>query len=103
MNDLRDKLVNQLEQLSEISVGLWKDTDLLCVFYRGKEIAHFQNAHEIDIRLTPAIIKRRGLEPPENTQSHPERSKNSRWLVQSFTNEAEIAHIVELVKLATTV
>jgi hypothetical protein len=97
---MRDELVKRLEKLPDVKVALWKDTDLLCVFHKEKEIAHFQNECEIDIRLTPKIIKQRGLKPPQNTTSHPDRSKNSRWIVQSFAHEAELDDIVMLLQIA---
>ena len=70
MFKLRDELVKRLELLPNVKVAFWKDTDLLCVLHKDKEVAHFQNGHEIDIRLTPAIIKKRGLHPPQDTASH---------------------------------
>ncbi len=102
MTQLQNDLIRKLETLPDITVALWKDTDLLCVFFKGKEIAHFQNDHEIDLRLTPAIIKKKGLVPPKNTNSHLDRSKNSRWIVQSFNEKQQIEEIVELVKIAVT-
>ena len=101
MSILRDKLVKKLEKLPDVAVALYKDTDLLCVYFKGKEIAHFQNDSEIDIRLTSAIIKREKLAPPNETTSHADRSKNSRWIVQSFENSESIDGIVRLVKLAS--
>ena len=100
MTELRSNLIQKLEELPDVTVSLWKNTDLLCVFYNGKEIAHFQNEHEIDLRLTPAIIRQKGLVPPEGTKSHLDRSKNSRWIVQSLAGERQVEHIVELVKIA---
>ncbi|MEM7116810.1 MAG: luciferase family protein [Chloroflexota bacterium] len=100
MTNWRNLLVEQLETISNVRVGYWKDTDLLCVFHNDKEIAHFQNDIEIDIRLTPKIIKQRGLHPPEGTTSHPNRSKNSRWLVQSFADAEKISEVVVLIRLA---
>lgn len=101
MSDNHTELIQKLEALPDINVDTWKDTDLLCVFYNGKEIAHFQNEHEIDIRLTPAIIKRMDLQPPENTASHTDRSKNSRWIVQSTDGRSDdiVKLIVEASKL----
>ena len=97
---MRDELVKQLEKLPDVKVALWKDTDLLCVFHKEKEIAHFQNEREIDIRLTPGIIKQRGLTPPKHTTSHLDRSKNSRWIVQSFEHEDQLDDIVTLLQIA---
>lgn len=55
---------------------------------------------EIDLRLTPKLIKQKGLKPPKNTTSYPDRSKNSRWIVQSFETEEDVEQILELVSLA---
>ena len=41
MTNSRDELVKQLEALPNVRVRLWKDIDLLCVFHKDKEIAHF--------------------------------------------------------------
>lgn len=100
MQNVQNELVKRLEMLPDIEVGLWKDSDLLCVFHQGKEIAHFQNDSEIDIRLTPKIIKQRGLRPPADTASHLSRSQNSRWIVQSFAQEETIDEIVTLIQIA---
>lgn len=100
MSTLREKLVERLEALPDVTVTLYKDTDLLCVFHNHKEIAHFQNESEIDIRLTPAIIKQKGLHPPKNTLSHLDRSKNSRWIVQSFAQTESLDKIIELIQVA---
>ena len=97
---MRDELVKRLEKLPDVKVALWKDTDLLCVFHKEKEIAHFQNEREIDIRLTPGIIKQRSLTPPKHTTSHLNRSKNSRWIVQSFAHEDQLDDIVTLLQIA---
>jgi hypothetical protein len=103
MASLRDDLVTRLEELPNVKVALWKDSDLLCVLYNNKEIAHFQNEHEIDIRLSPSIIRQKGLQPPVNTMSHLERSKNSKWIVQSFENRENLDEIVALIKAATMI
>lgn len=101
MPDLRDELVRRLTALPGVSVALYKDTDLLCVFHNHKEIAHFQNEQEIDIRLTPKIIQQNGLHPPPNTTSHLDRAKSSRWIVQAFDQPETLDEIVGLIRLAT--
>ena len=103
MASLRDELVMRLEELPNVKVALWKDSDLLCVLYNNKEIAHFQNEHEIDIRLSPSIIRQKGLHPPVNTASHLDRAKNSKWIVQSFEDREHLGKIVDLIKAATEI
>lgn len=103
MNTLQAQLIKRLENLPEIKIGLWKNTNLLCVFHKGKEIAHFQSEKEIDIKLTSIIIKRKGLQRPANTTSHSNRSKNSRWILHSIENRNDINKITELIQLASEI
>lgn len=101
MSDLRDELVRRLTALPGVTVARYKDTELLCVFHNNKEIAHFQNEYEIDIRLTPRIIQQKGLYPPSDSTSHLDRAKSSRWIVQAFDQPETLDDIVSLVRLAT--
>lgn len=102
MTNLQDAIIQDLESLPDTHVALWKNSDLLCVYFKGKEVAHFQNDHEIDIRLTPSLIKQQGLVPPKDTKSHTNRAKGSRWIVQSFHQTEDISEIIRLVDLAST-
>lgn len=103
MTKFKDSLIKQLEQLPDITLDFWKDTELLGVNYKGKELAHFQTKakNEIDIRLTPKIIKKEKLVVPENAVSHPSRSKNSRWIIQFIDSQEDVEKIVRLIKLAS--
>ena len=103
MNTLQSELIKKLENLPHKKVALWKNTNLLCVFHKDKEIAHFQNENEIDIRLTSALIKQKGLKPPANTTSHLSRSKNSRWIVLSIANKDDIKKIIRLIQSASEI
>ena len=96
MNDLRTLLENKLRQIKDVDVHLYKDTDLMCVYYCGKEIAHFQDRQEIDVRMSQKFIKKEGLCPPADSKHHPQRSKNSRWMLIRFTTIIEVEEIVEL-------
>ena len=101
----KEELMKKLEILPDITLEQWKDTELIGVLYKGKEIAHFQTGkgaeNELDIRLTPKIIKQEKLTVPEDSKSHPNRSKNSRWIIQSFEAQKDIEPILRLVKLAS--
>ena len=96
------KLKNQLEadlrKLPDVEVDLWKDSDLLCVFYRGREFAHFHDHEEIDIRLSQQFIKKEGLTPLENSPYHPNRSQKSRWMQMRFTTEQERVDLLSLIE-----
>lgn len=100
MPGLRKKLIEKLSEISGVTVDHWKDSELLCVFYKGKEVAHFHGNNEIDIRLTRTIINQEGLKPPPNTKSHPNRSNKTKWIVQSFRRSEHVEEMVRLIKLA---
>ncbi len=102
MSTLREELINRLLLIPDVTVERWKDTDLLCVNYKGKEVAHFQTGTdcELDIRLSQKIIKKEALSAPEESTSHPDRSKNSRWIIQSFHSTEDLDPLVRLVNLA---
>ncbi len=63
MSGLRKELTQKLNLIPDVYVNLWKDSDLLCVFYKDKEVAHFQGNNELDIRLTRAVINVKGFRP----------------------------------------
>lgn len=102
MTTLKEKLMSRLTSISDVTIDRYKETELLGVNYKGKEVAHFQTGTEgeLDIRLSPAIIKRENLTVPENSKSHPNRSKNSRWIIQEYSTADDLDQMVRLVELA---
>ncbi|MFK8081407.1 MAG: luciferase family protein [Granulosicoccus sp.] len=106
MAKLKKQLIIKLERLPDITVDRYKETELLGVNYKGKEVAHFQTGAgidcELDIRLTPAVIKKEKLTVPAESTSHPDRSKNSRWIIQRYSSSTDLDKMVTLVKLAVT-
>ena len=98
MNNLRQKLESDLALLDDVSVDLWRDTGLMCVFYRGKDIAHFHDDNEIDLRLSQKFIKDENLIPLESSKYHPNRSIKSRWMEIRFHSEADVKNLLELIK-----
>lgn len=95
---LRASLENDLRALADVKVELWKDSDLMCVFYRGKEFAHFHDQEEIDIRLTQAFIKRKQLKPLEDSIYHLKRSEKSQWMQFRFKTKAETKELLDLIQ-----
>ncbi|MCA9918459.1 MAG: DUF5519 family protein [Anaerolineales bacterium] len=102
MSTLREEFINRLLLIPDVTVERWKETDLLCVNYKGKEVAHFQTNTdcELDIRLSQKIIREERLTIPEASTSHPDRAKNSRWIIQNFQSTEDLDRLVRLVKLA---
>lgn len=72
----------------------------IALFFRGKEFAHFHHAHEIDLRLTRAVIRAQGLVQPERWPPHPTRAATSHWIALRFHTPAEARRVCELVRLA---
>lgn len=97
MSSPRNKLEHRLSKMSDIAVRPWKDTELICVFYRGKEFAHFHGDAVLDIRLSPKIIRDERLSREVSERIHPNRSKNSRWICVEVESDADIEKLVQLV------
>ena len=102
MNELRSLLEKRLVEKPEVSIDTWKDSDLVCVHFRGKEFAHFQSETVIDIRLTPKIIRDENLNRAVSAQFHPDRSQNSRWICIEFESAADVEKLLGLADLAIT-
>jgi hypothetical protein len=94
--NLRTQFEENLRKLPEVEVEIWKDSALMCVFFRGKEFAHFHDHEEIDVRLSQRFIKDEGLKPLENSRYHPKRSKKSRWMQFRFTTKKESEDLMRL-------
>ena len=100
MDELRVKLEQCLKDIPGLKIDLWKDTDLVCLFFEGKDFAHFHGDRTLDIRLSQKIIRQEGLSRAVSSRIHPNRSKNSRWIGVEMKDENDVQKIVRLVKRA---
>ena len=101
MAELRKKLIDELEKLPGIDVHLWKpDRDFMVIDYNGKEVAHFHGNNELDIRLSPEVVKRDGQTHAPNRVGHLNRKIGGTWLIVRFTREGHLAEMLRLVKMA---
>lgn len=57
MTQLRHALEQQLSSIPGLTINRRKDTHLICLFYNGKELAHFHGEDSQDLRLSPNIIR----------------------------------------------
>jgi hypothetical protein len=94
----REKFESKLKKLDEVEVHLWKDSDLMCVFFRGKDFAHFHDEEEIDIRLSQKFIKKEELKPLEDSKYHSTRSKKSRWMQMRFQTGEDVSNLLSLIE-----
>ena len=99
MSVYRDKFEEKLQALDDVEVRAWKESsELICVFYRGKEFAHFQDNEIIDVRLSTKFIRQERISPLEDSPYHQNRSKKSRWVQFRFTAEQDTLDLVALIK-----
>lgn len=98
---LRDELVRRLAKLGvEHRLMPGRDDGFASLWSGGKAFAHFHNDHEVDIRLTRALIERHALVHPSDSTVHPGRSGKSHWIEVRFTTKRHVDEVVRLVKLA---
>ncbi len=100
MMTLRNKLELKLAKIPGLEISPFKDTDLICLFYKGKDFAHFHDDNELDLRLTKGVIKRERVVRPTDSIHHPKRSANSPWVELRFFSTGDLAEIERLVGLA---
>ena len=101
MAKLRKMLITELEKISGIDIHLWRpDRDFVVIDYKGKEVAHFHGNNELDVRLSPEVVKRDGLSHAPNRIGHRSRKNGGTWLVVRFTRESHLPEMVRLVKMA---
>lgn len=96
----RASLVQKLNRIPGLEDRPSKVAGGSAIFYRGKEIAHFHDDHEIDVRLTRKIIRQQGLAHPSDSKIHQHRSPSSDWIEIRFHKAADVAEVVRLFKLA---
>lgn len=97
---LRSDLVKKLSRIKGLEDRPSRVAGGSAIFYKNKEIAHFHDDHEIDVRLTKKIIKKEGLNHPSNSKIHRHRSPSSEWIEIRFKKPADVAEVVRLFKLA---
>lgn len=101
MRGLRAELIRRLEKLGVEECPVpGREDGFASLRYRGKDFAHFHDDHELDIRLTRAVIEREGLTHPADSRVHPGRTRTSQWIEVRFTRRAHLAQVVRLVRLA---
>ena len=104
MATLKQQLVEKLETISGLEHRPWpgRTDGFSGLAYNGKELAHFHNENELDLKLTKALIKQEGLKHYHASKAHPKRSANSPWIELRFTKAGDIDEVVRLVKLAVS-
>ena len=97
---LKLQLIGKLERLSGVESRPSIVAGGTALFYKKKEIAHFHNDNEIDVRLTKRVIRQELLKHPKGSKFHHHRSPNSEWIELRFKRSAHVDEVVRLFKLA---
>jgi hypothetical protein len=100
MDNLKTKLINELRKIDGVEDAPSPVAGGTALLYHGKEIAHFHNDNELDLRLTKKVIKSLGMSHPPGSLIHPNRSPNSPWIEVRFNDASDIKKVSELVRLA---
>jgi hypothetical protein len=100
MTKLRSELIKKLEQIPGLQDRPSKVAGGSAIFFKEKEIAHFHNDNEIDVRLTKKIIHSEGLNHYADSKIHSRRTNNSQWIELRFKDAGDVNKVVNLFKLA---
>jgi len=101
MSRLQAALISRLVELGVEHVPYPERNDGFCgLRYRGKELAHFHDFNELDLRLTKRIIAAERLTHPPDSTVHPKRGASSPWIELRFRRMTDLDEIVRLVQLA---
>ena len=101
MKKLKNQIIASLQNIPELEkvVLSGKHEGFTYFSFNGKEIAHFDNDLELDIKLTKEVIKREGLTHPSDSKSHPNRAKTKpHWIVIQLDKFSckEVTRLIEL-------
>ena len=97
--NLKSELQSRILNNPEVEVRISRFADKKAFFVGTREIAHFHEKREIDIRVTKPIIKKMGFLKSEDSRIHV-RSAASDWVEISFRREEDLGFIVGLVDIA---
>ena len=100
MAKLRQQLIKNLESISGLEDRPSKVAGGSAIFFKNKEIAHFHNNNEIDVRLTKKVIRQEGLSQPSGSNFHHHRGPNCDWIELRFRSQNQVNEVIRLFKLA---
>ena len=99
---LKKLLVEKVQRIPGVSHKPWPERDdgFSTLHFQDREIGHFHNFNEIDLRLGRKLINREKLEHYPDSTNHPNRSVNSVFIERRFADTDAVEDIVRLIKLA---
>jgi hypothetical protein len=97
---LRKQLVRELGKLGVEEHAIpGRDDGFAGLTFKGADIGHFHDDHELDLRLGKQLIASEGLQHVADSRVHPKRAKSSPWIEVRLEAEGDIKKIVRLIKL----
>lgn len=101
MDKLKRELIARLERIPGIRHIPYPDREdgFSGLVFQGREIGHFHDFNELDLRLGKALIRREGLAHPSGSRVHPGRRAGSSYIELRFHREQDLDGIVRLAAL----
>ena len=103
MPSLKESLIKEVEKISGVENKPSPVAGGSALHFKGKEFAHFHNDNELDLKLTKELILQEGVNHPEDSKVHPDRSAASQWIELPYESVSELREVARLVKLAVGV
>lgn len=97
--NLKSELQARILNNGEIELRKSRFSDVEAFFVGTREIAHFHDKKEIDVRVTKAMIKKMGFLKSNDSRVHV-RSASSDWVEVKFSKESDLNFILEIVDIA---
>ena len=101
MAQLKAELIKRLEKIPGLTHKPWPDRDdgFSTIHFKGREIGHFHNVNELDLRLGAKTIRKEGLKHFPDSVNHPRRSPSSPFVELRFDSARDLDRVVRLVNL----
>ncbi len=96
----RNQLMRELNKIGVVEQRVpGRDDGFAGLVFRGKDIGHFHDDHEVDLRLGKQLIAREKLKHPPDSRVHPKRAKSSPWIELPLFTTAHVKEVTRLVNL----
>lgn len=100
MASLKQRLLDRLAGIEGLTAEPSPVAGGTALVHRGREIAHFHHDHELDLRLTRALIAASGLSHPRDSVVHPKRAASSHWIELRLQDADDVERVAGWVEQA---
>lgn len=101
MDTLKDVLVARLQRVPGVRhvVDPAREDGFSVLCLGDREIGHFHDDHELDLRLGRTLIRKLGLVAPAEARVHPHRRPGSAYIELRVRRPEDVARVVRIVGL----